>query len=283
MIKVLSATFSDAVNDLLDFSDVVGTGNYISVLDNATYQSSDYQPFGALVPPDGSSNPVNWTSKEGLYNKPLFYEPPRLEGYEAPYQARLGELHSQDGLAQLFAQSYGTWDWSWNDDTNKSLGGFYQKNESDPEFLSVPSDECEPTGAIRESATNQPCYIAPKITEVQINDKSIGAVITEGIGLAKLEFSTFVDPDQLPITAYVIGWQDGERSKVSGVNLRNRTNPDNPFLLYHLYDFWKVKEAVADDASGSCSADTCNIDVKITVYDNWNKSTSTEVSLTIEK
>ncbi|MDO8668719.1 MAG: hypothetical protein Q7K65_00305 [Candidatus Buchananbacteria bacterium] len=272
-----------------------GSGGDVSALDASTYQSSDYQPFGAIVSPSGSPNPVNWSSRAGIFNTPLLYEPPRLGGFAPPYQARMGEIHSQDGLQQLFAQSYGAWKWRWNkcegdnraangdclDGPVADRGGVYKEDPSREDYLSIPSGECNggATGDKREESSVQPCYVKPKVTSKIINN-SIDPTIYNGVGLAKLAFTTLIDPDQLPLTAYVIDWKDGEKSKVSGVSLRNRTNPENPFLLYHLYDFNKVSSIPDTD----CNNDSCTVEVEITVYDNWNKSNDpVTVSLTINK
>lgn len=274
-------------------------GDAFSPLGMSSYQSSDYQPFGAIVPPVGtllnspnsgpnplsaSPNPNNWSSRRGLYNMPLFYEPPRLGVFVPPYQARMGEEHSKKGLEQLFAQSYGEWYWKWNlclgipqlpgkicKNPDAERGGYYASLNTN-DFLSIPTDVCN--RVTREDSTNQPCYVKPKVIDKIINDKNKPGkppTINGGVGLAKLAFTTLIDPDQLPVSAYTVTWGDGEHSKVSGVLLRNRTNIENPFLLYHLYDFWKVKST----PSAVCTGESCTIKVIVQVYDNWNKSNCT--------
>ena len=292
------ARITGAIPDAIPIS----IGDDFSPLGRSKYQSSDYQPFGAIVSPmgsllnssgsaanelnaqqlSGSPNPTNWSSRRGLYNMPLFYEPPRLGAFVAPYQARMGELHSKAGLEQLFAQSYGQWKWKWNlclvglpnncFKPDAERGGYYASDDTN-DFLSIPTEICNK--ATREESTNDPCYVKPKVTKIKINDKDNASnkppTINGGVGLAKLAFTTLIDPDQLPISAYTVTWGDGEHSKVSGVLLRNRTNIENPFLLYHLYDFWKVKGA----PSSICDSDSCTIQVIVQVYDNWNKSNCT--------
>ncbi|NCN07637.1 hypothetical protein GW933_03000 [Candidatus Falkowbacteria bacterium] len=283
--------------------------DYNKFLDAATqnkeYQSSDYQPFGALVSPPGSSNPSNWSSREGIYNTPLLYEPPRLGGFQAPYQARMGELHTQKGLEQLFAQSYGEWWWRWNvcgdtaaqtptspcqtPDTERG-GSYIEREDLTTSYLTVPLNICNE--ATRDASSNQPCHINPLVKEIKINNvnstEPVTPVINRGVGLAKLAFSTQIDPDQLPITAYTIKWGDGEHSKVSGVSLRNRTNIENPFLLYHLFDFWKVKSVTPTTCNAGatnipcCTKDSCKIKVDIKVYDNWNYYNTSEDSIRLD-
>lgn len=283
--------FTTLISDIPVLGDLLNNNDNerLSPLNASTYQSSDYQPFGALVPPAGSPNPENWSSRKGIYNTPLLYEPPRLGAFQPPYQARMGEVHTKKGLEQLFAQSYGEWTWIWNKPGDTERGGFYKKIESSQSYLTVPVDICN--GATRALSNNEPCYVEPLIKEARINDSIAPATpkIYKGVGLARLAFSTQIDPDQLPITAYTVNWGDSEHSKVSGVSLRNRTNIDNPFLLYHLYDFWKVRSVnpscnAAATNVPCCNDDVCKINVGIRIYDNWNKSsTPTNVSLEIHK
>jgi hypothetical protein len=248
-------------------------------LEDSRYQSSDYQPFGALVAPVGSPSPENWTSREGLYHLPLFYEPPRLGGFDAPYQARMGELHTESGLKQLFAKSYGTWRWVWNKPGDEERGGYYLPLNTNT--IQIPTSAC--TNPIRSESSVQPCYIPPQITDIKIND-TVDAEIDGGVGLAQLGFTTLIDPDQLPLTGYQITWGDGENVKVNGISLRNRTNEENPFLLYHLYDFFKMQVAAVNGEPGlSCDDSTCTATVGVKVWDNWGNSVTENVEIIVNQ
>jgi hypothetical protein len=238
------------------------------------YYSSDYQPFGAIVPPPGGQGPVDWTSREGLYKFPLFYEPPRMGGFDPPYQARMGEIHTEEGLEELFVRSYGIWEWNWNDVDNPTQGGDYVKDEG-AIGLSIPGVVCNED--TRAESTNEPCFIHPDI------DISTPNNITDGIGLVGLEFNTMVDPDQLPITAFEIHWGDGDTTKVSGVSLRNRSNDENPFLIYHLYDYWKTTRADADLLNTSCTVGYCDVGITVKIWDNWGKDGSDSTSFNLYK
>jgi hypothetical protein len=217
--------------------------------DPDNYRSSDYAPFGSLVQPLGYNDPGNWDSRDGKPNKqPLYQEPPRTQGYAPPYQARMGELHSVNGLKRLFAQSYGVWEWKDFSEAAKSeiYNGYYR---SDAGSWSVPTSQC--SGA----RVNSPCWIKPILSV---------STIPNGNYL-KLFFTVKADPDQLPITGITINWGDGVITSYTGTALRNRTNPDNNFTFYHIY-----KEAGT-------------YPIKIRVIDNWGifgevNTTSGEIS-----
>ena len=82
---------------------------------------ADYQPFGSIVAPaDSIDNPLFWDSRQQVGRdstndgkQPLYYEAPRTVNYSPPYQARFGLAHDKEDIKQLFAQSYGYWQWEW--------------------------------------------------------------------------------------------------------------------------------------------------------------------------
>lgn len=291
--------------------------NYTELIKNSGYQSSDYQPFGAAVPPaETADSPSNWNSKESdkLRFQPLLYEPP-LPTEEPPYQARMGEVHMVLGLKQLFAKSYGVWHWQWNDSaSNYKAGGHYVPGDtgldlrlseiiSNPLGLVIgdvdsllqsrtwdlPTNYCvnnRRSGALEDfanqvlgdSASTLPnlsdlaqadyCLVRPTVTDVKLNGQAVGNVTISGVGPVRLEFNTWVDPDQLPLTSYVIDWGDGSQTSVAGAKLRAFANGDNPFVLYHWYDYWKIRKNNIVCGTGS-TATECAITVKIRVRDNW--------------
>ncbi len=73
---------------------------------------ADYQPFGAMVPPaDSVQYPPQWDSRtDAPDHQPLFDEQPRLN-FDEPYQARLGTKHEIRDIKEIFAKSYGAWEW----------------------------------------------------------------------------------------------------------------------------------------------------------------------------
>ena len=56
-----------------------------------------------------------------------------------------------------------------------------------------------------------------------------------------------MDAQQLPLVMYAIDWGDNENSIVTGVEMRDRPNPDNPHSFYHLYSYWDLKAKNAVD------------------------------------
>lgn len=239
------------------------------------YQSSDYSPFGSLVEPSNAQDPEAWDSREGASHKqPLYYEPPRTQAFQSPYQARMGELHDINALKKIFAESYGVWEW-FNNPDNKSDNHYIKKTTGD---WSAP-DPADPSSYCpdnrRPYGNNEFCLVRPKI--------HISGVSVANGNTMKLSFNVKADSNQLPITSYVIYWGDGEMTSYTGVNLRNRQSVEDPFVVYHTYNFEKLKQLCGggDGTLGSdnriapfCSAkvngDKASVKVGIEVKDNWN-------------
>ncbi len=106
----------------------------------------------------------------------------------------------------------------------------------------------------------------------------------------KLSFNTFIDPDQLPIKSYTIDWGDSKVSSVAGVNLRTRGNINYPFVLYHSYNYYKLKDlddpSTADDGL-ICGSDEggiyCAAKITVWVRDNWDKSAHESVWIKVRE
>jgi len=182
---------------------------------------------------------------------------------------------ASDGVKRLFAQSYGAWQWVGVDQNNghyNVVGGL---------DWSPPTTICP--GNSRPAYPNDWCAIPPRITNVKANNS------TNNVELAKnqfvnLTFNSNVDEQQLPITMYAIDWGDGESTIVSGVEMRNRTDVNNPHSLYHLFSYWDLKAKVTSGTSGiSCVAaggvingyscpsgnNCCGITPRVKIKDNW--------------
>jgi hypothetical protein len=182
------------------------------------------------------------------------------------------------------------WHWEWDTEVlgitlDPTKGGQYRAGPSstfwDPTATrdwDIPIASCpvDPdTG--KQVRGNDYCFIRPLIDveNIRVNDKR-STTIESGIGTVKLSFTVKVDPDQLPLTAYSIDWGDGNFTSVSGVVLRNRSNPENPFVLYHLYDYWQMLKAAnlpVDDRPESLDCATggnkCTTKVRVMAKDNW--------------
>ena len=236
--------------------------------------NADYKPFGALVPPAADTqNPYLWDS---LYQandnsrQPLLWEPPTLQ-MQAPFQARMGQPLCYNTVRNLFARSFGVWDWQPSDSNHSEDAGNYVEKTTDPQELKylwdLPTVYCPysyVTGdykylyarGINTRLYN--CLISPQIQNVSViyNDQNV----------ARLTFTVRVDKDQLPLTSYVIDWGDGYNDSVSGVQLRAKPNLENPFVFYHYYAEDKLKAASADCSS----AQNYCFNISIKARDNWD-------------
>ncbi|MBI3290693.1 hypothetical protein HYZ76_00255, partial [Candidatus Falkowbacteria bacterium] len=315
-----ASVFNDSADykyrEPFDYRDFVN-----AAIDGEPYQSSDYLPFGSLVQPADSQYPTAWDSKSGsLYRQPLLYEPPR-PSFGPPHQARMGELHKAEKIQQLFARSYGVWEWEWDQDRCSGGSKHNQTCSEDSDcpvtfieglangvrqVLGFPPTEhqCIPatgegggytladplnnwdlisqdeycTGDTRPD--DQLCKIRPKITNIAVNGQLSEDII--GSGTARLSFNITVDPDQAPITAYTIVWGDGTADTISGVILRSRVNPENPFIVNHLYDYGQMyRSDNQDGVLQNCDENQCTAKVTISTTDNWGASNSATMTGTI--
>jgi hypothetical protein len=235
---------------------------------NEQYPYSDYKPFGSLVPPSDALEPEQWDSR-----------PPRTV-FRAPHQARMGQLHqtpnladlnNNAGLAKIFIKSYGVWNWttedSEGDDLTKSAHRYVKQPAEGWDLLETWG---ETEGYCATRTGNAVCRIRPEVTNIKINDKNDASgenLSGKRAMTIKLSFNTKIDVEQEPLRSYVVDWGDGDRVTVSGANLLNKTNEENPYVLYHVYDYWKMIQ------NGSCTTSPCNVKVKIRLKDNWNAET----------
>jgi hypothetical protein len=95
------------------------------------------------------------------------------------------------------------------------------------------------------------CAVLPEVSNIEVNDKTDNINIINN-GFINLTFNSMVDSQQMPLVMYAVYWGDNERMIVSGVEMRARSNIDNPHSLYHLYSYWdlKAKHAVDQTQTG---------------------------------
>jgi hypothetical protein len=132
------------------------------------------------------------------------------------------------------------------------------------------------------------CAVLPNIYNLNVdgNGGGISNVVFTDNKLINFTFNSFVDPNQTPMVGYWVDWGDDEMTEVSGVEMYNKPDVDNPHSLYHIYDYWGLRKkfvqgsgriecADAGDALGatglSCdaSANCCAIKPKVKIKDNW--------------
>jgi hypothetical protein len=194
------------------------------------YQPSDYQPFGSIVAPSLSS-PVDWNSRQsGVMNfnkQPLFYEPPRYGAdFVEPYQSRMGEDHSVEGLKRLFGKTFGLWDWQWNnggdDDANAvaANGGYYAPKEDstltwnllesvgycpgDVRPVLVPPSDNPTYNELKsylQSHNEDLCLIHPLIYNIKLNGQSVDELAVIGLAdVLNLDRYDLVGNRDYPVT-----------------------------------------------------------------------------------
>jgi len=119
------------------------------------------------------------------------------------------------------------------------------------------------------------------VFNVKINSLTSNIELTKN-GFVNLTFNTKADANQLPLVMYAVEWGDGESTTVTGVEMRDRPNPDTPHSLYHLYSYWDLKAKASSGVAGiDCStAGECRVRPKVQIKDNWgwcNKGTAINV------
>ncbi len=208
--------------------------------------TTDLEPFGSASVPNPSNNPSEWPLLQ-------FYMPEDSD-------VRAGSPHTLDTVKRLFAQSYGAWEWS--SATNK-----YERLPSIE--WSTPTASCP--GNVRPAYPNDYCAILPYISHVKVNSVESGAVTLIKNGFVNLTFNSKADSNQLPLVGYTIDWGDGEKTAVTGVEMRDRPNPDSPHSMYHLYSYWDLKSKANRGllSNGQCFDTYCRIKPRVQIRDNW--------------
>ena len=210
---------------------------------------TDVAPYASLVAPITSQYPSEWDSKDDVpYMQPLLYE---ANGDTSGIgQARMGQVHNKGELQQLFAKSYGVWDWLPDVNSTGEIKGRYIPTSGYD--WSIPTTAC----ADGKRGEGVLCYNLPVIvnspTHPTTTNIENGHTILANSPL-RLDFNVQVDPEQLPIRSYSVEWGDGLKTSFSGTALLDKTDTSNPFTLYHFY------------------GDTTATDITIRVKDNWDK------------
>lgn len=221
---------------------------------------SDYLPYGAAIVPSPQSNPYEWDSNDNIEgNQPIQYKSENM--ISSISEVRGGYSYDKNDLQKLFAQSYGAWEWSGNN---------YVAMDDDTYQWDPPPTTCPDNGRPDIDDPGSYCAILPIINNISIEGQAAGEVEIIKNGFVNLTFNTEVDDDQEPLVMYEIDWGDGEGTIVSGVEMRDRPNPNNPHSLYHLYSYWDLKAKASRPGSGiTCGEDYCTVTPSIKIKDNW--------------
>ncbi|MFA5318322.1 MAG: hypothetical protein WC323_02515 [Patescibacteria group bacterium] len=164
-------------------------------------------------------------------------------------------------------------------DCGEISGAGHYTRVNDNELWDVPGTPCNGNGtgvrpAYVSSDNNADyCYIYPTITNVKVSGNENGFTISKN-GFVNLTFNSDVDDEQLPLTAMEIDWGDGagEKTVVTGVEMRDQPASSTPHSFYHLYDYWDLLRKKAQGVAGiTCENNQCTVKPKIKIKDNWGK------------
>ena len=111
--------------------------------------------------------------------------------------------------------------------------------------------------ATRESSTNDYCAYPPTINNIEANNSTVNVELNNN-QFINLTFNSKVDSQQLPLVMYAVNWGDNEWTVVTGVEMRDRPNTDNPHSLYHLYSYWDLKAKHSVDQDDLATAENDN-------------------------
>ncbi|MEA3398501.1 MAG: hypothetical protein U9R06_02025 [Patescibacteria group bacterium] len=229
----------------------------IAYVTNAPYcktcdYTSDYRPFGSAVPPRPTSNPYEWDSDSLMGIQPI----PYIDTDELTDQSavRSGQVYTIDNVKNLFAQSYGIWNWT------KSDKRYMPDNSAGNGNWGPPTEICIGNRPAYDSVNpmGDYCAILPQIQRIKVNGEEANIELKSD-RFVSLTFNSIVDSQQQPMVMYGIKWGDGEDTIITGAEMRNRPNADNPHSIYHLYSYWdlKAKNAVNQVSLGGLNTIYC--------------------------
>ncbi len=124
------------------------------------------------------------------------------------------------------------------------------------------------------NSTNDYCYVAPNVFNVKVGREGItsGVYTVEGAGYVELKFNSKVDPEQLPLTAYTINWDEGatDPTQNTNANMYDRPNETSPHVFRHYYSYGDLKAGLSSQQCPE-SSNYCLVRPTITITDNWGK------------
>ncbi|MFC1612810.1 dockerin type I repeat-containing protein [Patescibacteria group bacterium] len=178
-----------------------------------------------------------------------------------------------DRLKNLFAESYLAWEW--DDRLKKYLVA--------PEFIwGPPENIC--AGNRRTEAmtvTEQFCGIPPIIDNIKIGNSSGGQIEIGRNSSVLLKFTSEINKEQTPLTAYYIDWRDGTDSIAEELKVMDKPHITNPHSFSHFYsydDVYKNRNLTGincyDFDDPECAiyerGDCCLVKPRIRITDNWD-------------
>ncbi len=253
-------------------------------------------PFGSLISPASSLyqvlDPYSWSkivhTEDNLDNNDIgavyHCEPhnncrfviPDYESSNFPFEFIDKRGDNSDLIKRLFAQSYDSWKWDGNHYT-KISGTLW-----DP-----PTDLCNGTGLPPRPDVNLAtdvdyCAISPRVDNNYNNSDGNNIKVNGEIrdieinvsNFINLTFNSVIDSQQLPLVMYAVDWSDGNKSVISGVEMRDRPG-ERVHSLYHLYNYWDLQGKDDNEDSITCGTDDqqrdyCTVVPKVKLKDNWD-------------
>ncbi len=154
-------------------------------------------------------------------------------------------------LSHLFVKSYRGWSWRWSE--NDGRGGYIEDNN-------LVWDKSGEYG------------IEPKIEHILANDIERADAELIGQGAVVLKFTSWINPDQLPLVSYSVDWGDNIITSESGLKIAPKSNIDNPHVLVHYYQYNEDCADKQNDTTGTY----CSYKPKVSIKDNWGLATTTQ-------
>ena len=149
-------------------------------------------------------------------------------------------------ISLLFAKSYGAWSW---DETKFRYMATTTLSWGPPGTNGEPNNGICPLPSVGQPVVrgaNSYCAIVPVVSNIKVNGLSTQINLVKN-GFINLTFNSKADSSQLPLVMYAIDWGDGEKTTVSGVEMRDRPNANVPHSMYHLYSYWDLKSKQVTD------------------------------------
>jgi hypothetical protein len=172
-------------------------------------------------------------------------------------------------LKRLFANPYDSWYWSTN--SSRYLMATTAPNIT---YWQPPTLLCNSGMGPRLGYANDYCAILPAAKNVKVNGTAVGSVTLTPNQFINLTFNTTVDTQQTPLVMYAIDWGDQLFTTVTGVEMRERPNENNPHSFYHLYSYWDLKTkdnqgAPTITCTTVAGVGECRLKPRLMVKDNW--------------
>jgi hypothetical protein len=219
-------------------------------------------PFGSANPPAGN---ISFLGDPTSWKNPLPYTSPSTDATKAT--GLMGQLYDKNDLRNLFAQSYGVWNWN----------GSSYVTALDSENISAITNICPNNKRPSGNGSDTNCAVAPSVANINLNDSPSTNI--HGSGFVNVTFNSQVDPEQSPLAEYTIDWGDGESLDVSGADMNSRPLGTPPHSAYHSYDYYDLLNKFnspnfnhsVNSPTLSCppKKDYCQVKPRVKIVDNW--------------